>query len=135
MTAIVVTAAHVDRARPDSDEVIPVVLATAVTRGQVLYQSTAGFGVADADDAGKQQARGIALDNGAAGQTIAMLKRGFVSGFAVSGLNDDAILYLSNTAGALDDSAGTLTVRCGRVTKLQDTKMVYVDFDWTIVWA
>lgn len=135
MTAIVVTAAHVDRARPDSDEVIPVVLATAVTRGQVLYQSTAGFGVADADDAGKQQARGIALDNGAAGQTIAMLKRGFVSGFAVSGLNDDAILYLSNTAGALDDGAGTLTVRCGRVTKLQDTKMVYVDFDWTIVWA
>jgi hypothetical protein len=136
MTAIAIaTAAHVDRARPKDDEVLPVVLAAAVTRGQVLYQSTAGFGVADANDSGKQQARGIALDAGAAGQTVSMLKRGYVSGFGVSALDDDAILYLSDTAGALDDGAGTMTVVCGRVITLSDTKLVYVDFDWTVIWS
>jgi len=136
MTDIAIAnAAHVDRARPYDDEVLPVVLAVAVTRGQALYQSTAGFGVADANDSGKQQFRGIALDAGAIGQTISMIKRGYVSGFGVSGLDDDAILYLSDTAGALADGAGTMTVICGRVITLADTKLAYIDARWAFIWT
>ena len=136
MTAIAIAnSAYVDLARIEGIEVLPVTLAAAVTRGQVGYQSTAGFGVADANDSGKQQARGIYLDNGAIGQTVSLVKRGILSGYGVSALNDDALLYLSDTAGALDDGAGTMTVVCGRVITLQNVKMVYVDFDWTVIWA
>lgn len=137
MTAISVTAAQVDRVFPDHDEVIPVYLAAAVTRGQTAYQATTGFGVSDANDAGKQQFRGIYLEAGAAGDIVPLLKRGVVSGYDVSALDADAILYQSDTAGSLDTATGTLEVHCGRVVIGPDktTKLAYIDADWTTVWA
>jgi hypothetical protein len=53
-------------------------------------------------------------------------------------MDGDAVAYLSDTAGALDDAAGTLTVVCGRVLVLPDgnnTKILYVDFSWAYIWA
>lgn len=137
MTAIVATAAQVDRVFPDFDEVIPCYVIEAVTRGQAASQATTGFQVADANDSGHQQFRGVYLESGVAGDIVPVLKRGVVSGFAVSGLNADAIVYLSDTAGSLDDAAGTMTVRCGRVIIGPDksTKLVYIDADWTAVWS
>lgn len=137
MTAISVTAAQVGRVFPQSDEVISVKLAEAVTAGQTAYQLTAGtFGVADANAAGKQQFRGIFLEAGAAGQVVPMLKCGYVYGYSVSGLNADVPVYLSDTAGSLDDTAGTMTVIPGRVVALTDgTKVVYIEARWTHVWS
>lgn len=139
MTAIAVTAAQVGRVRPEDDEVIDMVVAEAVTAGQAIYQTTAAkAGVADANASGKQQFRGIALMTRAAGdpRPIPVLKRGMVWGFGVSALNGDAPLYLSDTAGALDDGAGTMTVICGRVTALTNgVKVAYIDADWTRIWS
>ncbi len=137
MADIALVADRVDVVFPHSSEIIDVKLVEAVTRGQVVYQSTAGtFGVADANAAGKQQARGIALRGGAAGETISILKRGVATGYTVAGLNADVALYLSDTAGALADGAGTLSVICGRVFALTDAvKVVHFDFDWLRAWA
>lgn len=137
MTAIALTAAQIGRARPDDDEVIDVIAAEAVTPGQAAYQATTGrFGIADANVSGKQQFRGIFLKAAAAGAVVPLLKRGAVYGFTVSSLNGDAPLYLSDTAGALDDGAGTMTVIAGRVTALTDgTKIAYIDAEWSRIWA
>ncbi len=115
------------------------ITAEAVTQGQAAYQATTGkFGIADANAAGKQQFRGIFMRTAAAGQATDLCIYGFLSGFTVSGLNADVILYLSDTAGALADAAGTMTVNAGRVVALTDgslTKVVFIQADWLRAWS
>jgi hypothetical protein len=139
MTAVALTAAQIAPCFPDKAEIIDVVTAEAVTKGNALYQTTSGtFGIADANASGKQQFRGIALETVGSGQAVSMLKKGHCYGFTVSALNADAILYLSDTAGSLDTAAGTMTVNCGRVTALTDstpTLVVYIDADWLRAWS
>jgi hypothetical protein len=136
VTDIALTAANIARVFPQADEVFTVTLTETVTKGQILYQLTTGlFGVADANASGKQQARGVALEGGGAGQAIPMLKRGVVEGFTVSGLDGDVPVYLSDTAGALGDDVGTMTVVCGRVFVHAGRKLVHFDFDWLRAWS
>ncbi len=138
MTAIVVTAAKVGRIYPNNDEVFPIKLGATVTTGQVLNQDTDDtFGLADANGSGNDlQPRVVALEGGASGAWIPAMKRGWLEGYAVSALDGDAILYLSDTAGAFDDSAGSTTAVCARIMlQSNGTLVVYVDFDWTVIWA
>lgn len=111
----------------------------AITAGQPVYVTSAGkAGVADANASGKQQFRGIALKSVAAGEICPVLKRGYLSGYALSGVAYDGPVYLSDTAGKLADAAGTLSVNCGRVSNLTDsdlTKILYVEADWLRTWA
>lgn len=123
----------------DKAEIVDMIAAEAITKGQPVYQTAAGkAGVADADGAGKQQFRGIALAKASAGMPVPVLKRGYLAGFVLTGMNPDAIAYLSDTAGSLADAAGTMTVHCGRVAVLTDpdlTKILYVEADWLRTWA
>ncbi len=140
MADIALTAAQIAVVFPQEAEIVDVTLTEAVTKGQAGYQLTTGkFGVADANAAGKQQFRGIFLKAGAAGQVVPLLKRGHVYGFTVAAMNGDAIAYLSDTAGALADAAGTMTVNVGRIVGLTDhgvfTKVLFVDADWLRAWA
>jgi hypothetical protein len=139
MTAVALTATQISPADTTPD-IVSVILTASVTAGQAAYQLTTGkFGIADANDSGKQQFRGIFLQAGAAGQVVPLLRRGLCYGFTVSGLNADDPLYLSDTAGALDTAAGTMTVVCGRVTAMTDTgtltKVVFINAEWTRIWA
>lgn len=138
MADITVTAAQVGRVYPNDDEVFPGKLGATTTAGQVLNLDTDGtFGIADANGSGNElQPRCIALEGGAAGAWVPMMKRGWLEGFDVSSQNYDAALYSSNTAGALADSAGGTTAVCGRVVLGPDsTKLIYVDFAWTTIWS
>lgn len=139
MTALTVTAAQVGMVYPDKSQVRDYIAAETITAGQAVYFTSAGkVGVADANASGKQQFRGIALNGGGAGQAISVLHEGEVYGFDLSGLNADALVYLSDTAGSLDTAAGTMTVRCGRVRTLSDanaTKVLYVWTNWAENWA
>lgn len=139
MADIALTAAQIAVVFPRWAEIHDFVAAEAITKGQALYQlSTGKVGVADANAAGKQQFRGIALNKAGAGQAVSVLKKGHVAGFTVSGLNADAQAFLSDTAGALADAAGTLSVAAGRVVSLPDsdqTKVLYIDADWLRQWA
>lgn len=140
MATIALTAAQIAAVKPEISEILDVTLAGTVTKGQALYLTSAGtFGVADANDSGKEQVRGIALAAGAAGETIPMLKRGPLAGFTLTSQAYDAPIYLSDTAGVLGDAAGTMTVVVGRVMPLNDrptyTKVLWVEVDLSKIWA
>jgi hypothetical protein len=140
MADIAVTAAQVAMVRAEDCEVIDGIAVEAIAKGQAVYYDTAGkVGVADANAAGKQQFRGIALKAASIGGAVPVLKRGAVYGFTVSGLNGDVPVFLSDTAGALADAAGTMTVRAGRIIILPNaptfTKVVYIDVNYQTVWA
>jgi hypothetical protein len=138
MADIVVTAAQVEAIDPLQAEIYNFVAASTVTQGQVVYMTTSGtVAPADANGAGLQQARGVALNGGGAGQAISVLKRGRCAGFTLT--QDASVpLYLSDTVGALNDAAGTMTVVCGIVITMPDkdaTKVFYADFRWGADWA
>lgn len=136
MTALALTATRIDPIFPRFAEIYPMIAAEAITRGQVVYITSAGkAGVADANASGKQQARGVALNAAAAGGGVDVLKEGHCAGFTISQAYD-AQLFLSDTAGSVDDAAGTMTVPIGRVVPMSDvgtlTKVVYFEFEWNV---
>lgn len=124
-------------------EIYTGVAAATITAGQALYivAATGLLNLADADTgAGDNEAqfRGIALNGGGAGQAIDYIMHGCVYGFDLSSENFDAIMFLSDTPGALNDTAnGTNTVECARVFALSDiiassglpTRVLFVDVD------
>ena len=116
-----------------------IIAVEAITAGQPVYVTSAGkAGIADANGSGKQQFRGIALKDTPAGKPCPVLVKGDVSGYVLSGVAYDGIVYLSDTAGSLADAAGTMTVNCGRVTNLTDpdlTKILHVEADWLRAWS
>lgn len=138
MADLVVTEAAVAAIFPLKAEIHTMIAAEAITAGQVVFQDTAGKAqLADANAAGEQQARGIALTSGGAGQAINILKKGHVAGYTLSQAYD-AQIFLSDTVGALADAAGTLSVPVGRVVAMTDkalTKVLFVEFEWNVQWA
>lgn len=139
MADITVSADQVSIVDPAQAEIHDQIAAESLTRGAALYITSAGkAGLADANAAGKQQFRGISLGKGGAGQGVSLLKRGKVAGFDLSSLAYDAPVYLSDTAGRLADTPGTLSVIVGRVVAQTDsdrTKVLYIDADWLRTWA
>lgn len=134
MADIVVTAANVSPIFPRFAKIFSFIAASTVTAGQPVYQTSAGkVAAADANAAGLQQMRGIALCGGGAGQAIDVLKEGHVAGYTLSQAYD-AQIFLSDTVGVLADAAGTMSVPVGRVVAMSDaalTKVLYVDVDWS----
>jgi len=143
MADIALTAAQIAAVYPQKADIKPYIAVETITAGQAVYFTSAGkVGIADANAAGKQQFRGIALNGGAAGQEIDVLHEGEVSGFTVSSLNADALLYLSDNAGSLADAAGTMSVIVGRVKALSNTlsdgthtKVVRISTRWDGNWS
>lgn len=140
MADVAVTATKVGLVIPQVAETFDMIAGEAINAGQAVYfdATTRKALIADANVAGKQQFRGIALKSVGAGQAVSILKKGFVEGFTLSGLNGDAQVFLSDTAGALADAASaTKTVIAGRVMALADsnlTKVLYIDADWIANW-
>lgn len=132
MADLTVTAAQVAPVFPEKAEIFPMIAAETITAGQALFRDTAGKAqLADADAAGEQQCRGIALTGGGAGDGISVLRRGHVYGFTLTSQAYDAPIFVSNTTGALADAAGTLSVPVGVVEGLADdgniTKVLFLD--------
>jgi len=138
MADITVTAARVGLLYPQKADVRDYLAAVTITKGQAVYILAAGtVGVADANASGAQQFRGIALNGGGAGQAISVLHDGECAGFTVTG-NANTLLYLSDTAGALADAAGTMTVAAARIICDSDkdaTKVIRVFTQWEADWA
>jgi len=135
MSDITVTTALVARVFPgDMDVAYNVVLASGVSAGQSLYQSaTGGYALTDANHSGMYGFRGIALETQVASGVVSMLQRGVLGGYDLSGMNYDAPVYLSDTAGALSTAAGANSVLVGRVVSVPDlalTKVLYIDAEY-----
>jgi hypothetical protein len=131
MADLALTAAQIALVDPDQAETFQAIAAATITAGQSVYRDSAGkVGLADANAAGLQQTRGIALNGGGAGQAITVVRRGQLYGFTIAQAYD-APIYQSDTAGALADAAGTLSVPVGVIEALTDgvtlTKVLFVD--------
>jgi hypothetical protein len=88
----------------------------AITAGQTGYILTTGkVGVADANAAGKQQTRVIAFEDVASGAWGRFIGPGAIIAGYTTAANYDDPLFQSDTAGAIADAAGTLSVPIGLV--------------------
>ena len=120
MTDLALTASKIALTNPQEAEVDFAICAVAVTAGQSLFVNSDGkAALADANVSGAQQTRHLALEAGAIGQSISVLTRGRVFGFTITQAYD-APIFQSDTAGALGDSAGTLTVPIGIIKAISD---------------
>lgn len=130
MTAVTVTAAKVAPVFPLDAKIRTRIAAEALTAGQNVYVNSNGkVAKANAGAAGTAKMRGIALETVGAGQAVSVLIEGEASGYDLSGLAYDAVVYLSDTAGAFDTAAGTVSVIAARVVPMSDkdlTKVLYI---------
>jgi hypothetical protein len=136
MADLTLTAAQIAPVFPHSalDHTYDIVAGVAVTAGQVIRQNSSGkAALADANaGSGAEKAIGLALKTKGAGQGVSYLQQGRVYGFDLSGLAYGALVYLSDTAGALADIPSTTnSVPVGRVVPLSDsdaTKVLELNF-------
>lgn len=134
MAIVASTAAQVRPVLPYTAEIIDAIAGAAVTAGQAVYWNTSGnLVLSNAGVAGTAKFAGIALNSVGIGQAVSVLKRGYLAGYTLTALAYGAKLFLSNTAGAVDDAAGTVSVLIGVVAAMADasrTKVAYFDATW-----
>jgi hypothetical protein len=106
---------------PHKAEIDNGVAVAAIEAGQPVYINSAGkYGPADADDAAKDQFRGIALETVGAGMPVSVLVRGELYGYTLAGAFDSEA-FVSNSVGELADAAGTTSLSVGRVVAFWQT--------------
>jgi hypothetical protein len=145
MSAITKTAARVAPVYADRSMIRPMIAGAAVTPGDPLYiDGTLGtVKLADGNGTGTKQFCGFALATKAAGEAVDVLVDGWLDGYDVSGLAFGALVYVSDTAGGLDTTTGTVAVVVGRVEPLSDrdpvtgkpSKVLRVRTNVTADWA
>lgn len=96
--------------------------AVALDAGTPVYVDANGkANKADANGASPiNRFRGITLETVGAGQDVDVISQGEIAGFDLSGLAYDAQVFVSDTAGALADAAGTTSLPVGRVHPMND---------------
>jgi len=106
------TIAAADVAAIEVFEQITLPCAEAIDAGEMVrLDTTSGkFTLANASSAAEGRVIGMAINSGAAGETITVVKRGLMDvGDAVASQTIDEQLLLSDTDGKIDDGAGTPT--------------------------
>lgn len=131
MADIALTATRISPVNETEYVAWTLIAGAAITRGQAVAIDSNGKGVvADASTGQANNVRGIALNGAAAGEAVTIMLQGSLYGFTLPQAYD-AALYLSNTAGALADAAGDVSVVVGRVRPMHDgatpTKVLYVN--------
>lgn len=131
MADLVSTAASVRDASPVGMSLKTQLIAgVAITAGEFVYINSSGNAVlADASAAGTAVAIGVALETVSIGQAVPILVYGFAGGFTLSQAYN-TLIFVSDTAGAAADAAGTVTAPIGRVWALTDsarTKVLFVN--------
>jgi len=96
-----------------------------ITAGQAVFLNTSGEAALAAANATSYLFHGLAMQSRLASEVGDIFEGGLglgaeCAGFEVSGANPSAIVYLSNTYGALASAAGTVIVRVGEVSALTD---------------
>jgi hypothetical protein len=105
---------NVGTASPTVQHTLPA--AVAITAGQGVFVNSAGkFALASGATVGARGFFGVATRTCAAGEACTALRRGIMDGWDLSALAHDAPVFVSNTDGALDSAAGTLSIQIGRV--------------------
>ena len=134
MADITLTASRVSPVNETEYVAWTLLAGAAITRGQTVAIDTNGKAVlADGSTSAQNNVRGIALNAAGAGDPVTIMVMGSLYGFDLASVAYDAVLYQSNTAGALNDSAGgsDVDVVVGRVRPMHDgatpTKVLFVN--------
>lgn len=130
MADIALNSAQIAPCYADRAEIVNHVAGVDLAAGDLVTFNASGAVIkADANDAGANTFRGVALQTVKAGQPVAVLYRGHVYGYTISGLNANAPVYVSDTAGALADAASvTKTLIAGYVVTLSNgVKVVFIN--------
>ncbi len=136
MADITSTAARVAVIFPAKAIIFDAEAAVALEAGQPAYINSNGkAALADASNAATLVTPGVVLNKAGAGQGVSILKEGHVAGFDLSGLAYGAKVYVSDTAGALADAAGSTSLVMGSVVPIAQVggpvKALYVEADWS----
>lgn len=109
----------------ESIEQMTLPAAEAITAGMpVRIDTTTGrFTAANGSSAGEARIYGIADKTTPAGLAVTAIRQGVMDGWDLSGLAYDAAVYLSDTDGRLDDTAGTVSTVVGRVIPATSTTL------------
>ncbi len=131
MADLVYTSTKVGNASPvGQSEVWDLIAGVVIEAGQGLYINSSGFAeLGDASAAGTAVCVGVALNDAQVGQAVAVLHKGFIEGFTLSGAYN-TLIFVSDTAGDLADAAGTVTAPVGRVVATSEStpsKLLYID--------
>jgi hypothetical protein len=139
MAAVAKTIAQIALVDPLKATVKSYIANEAIDAGEAVYivAASGNAALADANAAGLEQFRGIALNSVGVGQAVDVVEDGEVAGFTLTG-NYDTLIYVGDTPGGLDTVASTTkTVVAGRVVPLADkdqTKVLRVfvqrEADW-----
>lgn len=134
MADLTFTSNKVRNASPVNQSIVhDFIAAVAISAGQALYINSDGkAALADASAAGTAVCVGIALETVSAGQVVPCLYQGFCEGFTLTSVAYGTLISVSDTAGDLDNGAGSPTVAApvGRVMPASDgalTKLLFVD--------
>lgn len=99
----------------ESNEQMTLPLAADTDEGTPVYiNSTGKFAKADASVVGTSDVYGITVRKAKAGEPVTAIADGVVGGFTFAG-NYGTSIYLSDTEGRLEDAAGTVKVKIGKV--------------------
>lgn len=93
----------------------------------IVDPTTGNFALASASVAGTNKCKGLVASNVKAGYGVTALFNGEMDGFNLSALAYGQDVFLSNTAGAIGDVAGTTSVKVGTVIKVNDDKVLKVE--------
>jgi hypothetical protein len=87
----------------------------------VLFDTNGKYINADANGSGTVACFGVSTHPVVAGQALTAIRVGLMDGWALAGLDYGALVYVSNTAGALADAAGSTSIAIGQVVPIFGT--------------
>lgn len=133
MTVITPVADRVALLNPDTAFTFNAFAGATLSAGDLVYinSSTGRLVKTNAGASGTAKCAGMVLKSAAAGQVVTVIGRGWIGGFSPSG-SYYSDLYASDTAGAVDTAAGTVSLVVGKVMPLPDdygtpTKILYIN--------
>lgn len=111
-----VTAGSLHVVESNKQMTLPFAEAVAIGQAVRLDTTTGKWTLAKATATGEARVWGVLVSKDGAGAAGTAVRDGVLDGFALSALDYDAIVYLSDTDGTLADAAGTVTTAIiGRV--------------------
>lgn len=135
MAAVATVAASIAPIFAHDAEIFDAIAGVDLTAGEIVYFNSSGKLVkTNAGASGTAKCAGMVLKTVKAGQATSVLKEGHVGGVTVSGLAYAAKVYASDTAGALADAAGTVSLHVATVVPMPDyptlTKVLFFSANW-----
>lgn len=109
MADIVRTSSSVALVKPQDNHIYPLVAGENIEAGQLVCINSSGKAVkADAGALATARAAGFATHYANSGAGVSVLRRGMLKGFTLTGLAYNALVYASDTAGAVADAPGAI---------------------------